>query len=119
MGEGVAAHDRLVQLNRDSGVVSDHGARLRQLAGNDSCLESQLGLTGAKDHDDLFQRGVAGALAYPVDRAFHSARSVAKRRDAVGGGQSQIVVAVDADHSALDAAHVSTEEGDQRSELVR
>src|SRR5438270_223838 len=119
MGECVAAHDGLVQLNHDPGVVSDHGARLRQLAGNDSCLESKLGLTGAKDHDDLFQRGVAGTLAYPVDRAFHPARAVAKRRDAVGGGQSQVVVAVDADHSALDAAHVLTEEGDQRSELVR
>ena len=48
-------------------------------------------------HDDLLERGVAGALAEAVDRDLDLARAGLDRGERVGRGQPQVVVAVDAD----------------------
>ena len=48
-------------------------------------------------HDDLLERRVAGALAEAVDRHLDLARAGLDRGQRVGRGQTQVVVAVDAD----------------------
>ena len=62
-----------------------------------------------KQHHDLFQRGVAGALADAVDRAFDATRARAEGGERVGGGQPEVVVAVDREEDLVSASGV----GDQ------
>ena len=50
---------------------------------------------------DLFERSVARALADAVDRAFHLTRARPNRRQRIGHGQSQIVVAMRAQSDAF------------------
>ncbi len=52
---------------------------------------------GADRHDDLFERGVAGALAQPVDRALDLTGAVHHARQRVRDGQAEIVVTVRGD----------------------
>ena len=66
---------------------------------------------GAQGHDDFFQRAVAGPLAEAVDRAFDLAGAVLDGGQAVGHGQAQVVVAVDADHGLVDAAARAASDG--------
>ena len=54
-----------------------------------------------QDHDDLFERAVAGALADAVDGAFDLPRAGFDGRQRVGHRQAQIVVAVHADDGAI------------------
>ena len=58
----------------------------------------------AQRHHDLFQRGVAGALAEPVDRALHLTRAGGDAGQRVGDRQAEVVVAVRRDDE-LAAAH--------------
>ena len=70
-------------------------------------------------HDDLFQRAVAGPLADAVDGAFDLAGAVLDGRQAVGHGQAQVVVAVDADHRPVDVRHAVAEQGDTAAHVGR
>ena len=54
---------------------------------------------------------VAGPLADAVDRAFDLPGPFAQRGQAVGDGQAQVVVAVDAEARLVDAADVSSSGG--------
>ena len=55
----------------------------------------------AERHDELLERGVAGALADAVDRALDLPHAALDRREAVGDGQAEIVVAVRAEDGAV------------------
>ena len=63
----------------------------------------------AQGHDDLFERAVAGPLAQPVDRALDLSGAGLDGGEAVGHGHPQVVVAVDADHGAVDVRHALAE----------
>ncbi len=73
VGEGVAADHGLVRLHRIAGEARDHAAGPRQLAGVDPCVQPVDVATGPKQHHDLLQRAVPGALADPVHGALHLA----------------------------------------------
>ena len=55
----------------------------------------------AQRHDDLFERGVAGPLADAVDGALDLRGAGAHRGQRVGRRQTEVVVAVHADHDVL------------------
>ena len=57
---------------------------------------------GLDGHDDFLQRRVASPLANAVDRAFHLPGAVADGRQRIGDGQSQVVMAMDADDGLPD-----------------
>ena len=56
-------------------------------------------------HDDLFQRGVARPLADAVDGALDLPRAAAQRRQRVGDGQAEIVVAVGGEDHPVGIGH--------------
>ena len=60
---------------------------------------------GSQRHDDFFERAVAGPFADAVDGAFDLAGAVLDGGQAVGDGQAEVVVAVDADHGLVDVRH--------------
>ena len=57
-------------------------------------------------HDDLLERGVAGALAQAIDGALDLAGAVLHALEGKGGGHAQVVVGVDRDDDVLDADDV-------------
>ena len=58
-------------------------------------------VAGLEDHDDLFERAVAGALADAVDGAFDLARAGFDGGERVGDGEAEIVMAMDADDGGV------------------
>ena len=119
MAEGVLPDDRLVRLHRHPGDALDEPARLVELLCAHVGVE--LGEVAARldRHDHLFERGVAGALADPVDRALHLARAVEHASQRVRRRHPEVVVAVHGDARAIDVRHVLVQRGDQRAELLR
>jgi O-acetyl-ADP-ribose deacetylase (regulator of RNase III) len=75
------------------------------------CVVSMRGLdredVGARAHrhHDLFERGVAGALAEAVDRALDLARAGQHRGERVGHGQAEVVVAMHRPHHLVGVGH--------------
>ena len=109
MGEGVAADDRLVPLHLHAGDVRDQPAGGHEPRRVDPRRRVVVVAAGAQRHHDFFQRAVAGPLADAVDRALDLAGAVFDGRQAVGHGQAQVVVAVDADHRLVDVRHAVDE----------
>ena len=73
----------------------------------------------AKCHHQLFERRVAGALADAVDRALDLARAALDRRDAVGDGESEIVVAVRAEDGLVGVGHALNDVREEFARFVR
>ena len=73
--------------------------QLRQALGRDAGLVAHLEHQG---RDQRHQIGVAAALAEPIDRAVHHARTGTHRRQAAGDRVFGVVVAVDGDPVARD-----------------
>ena len=66
-------------------------------------------------HHDFFERGVAGAFADPVDRALDLARAAVDGRDRVRDGQTEVVVAMGAEHHLVGVRHAPA---DAREEVA-
>ena len=103
VGKGVLADDGLVGLHVDAGDVREQPRGLEDLLGLHGGLEAKEIPTGAQRHHDLFERGVAGALADAVDGAFHLAGAVHERGQRVGHRLAEVVVAVDGQNRLVDA----------------
>ena len=91
----------------------------KELAGVDAGGQTVEVAPGRQRHDHFFQRRVPGAFADAVDGAFDLPRPFAERGQAVGDGQAQVVVAVDREDAAVDAAHVRLEVPDDRGVVAR
>ena len=116
VGEGVAADDRLVGLDDEAGQVADQAAGGRDLLRGHAAGEvRELRRPRAQRHDDLFQRGVAGPLAEPVDGHLDLSRAGLDGGQRVGRGQAEVVVAVDADDGAR--SDPFDDRADERPEL--
>ena len=83
VSEGVAPDHRLVGLDRDAGVSRDQRAHLGEARRLDAGAQAEGLLPRAQDHDDFFERGIAGPLADAVDGAFDPPGSVQDRGDAI------------------------------------
>ena len=119
VGEGVAADDRLVGLHRVAGHVRDQPAGAGDLLGLDLRLGVEVVAARADRHDDLFERGVAGALADAVDGALDLGRAGAHRGERVGRRQTEVVVAVAADGDVVQRRAEPVELADEVAELER
>ena len=116
MREGVAADHGLVGLHRHRTHVAHQPARAHELGGVDAAGDIQVIAAHVHDHHDLFEGGVARALADAVDGAFHLARAVPDRGDGIRGGEAQVVVAVDRDDRLVDVGHAVEQVVDDRGE---
>ena len=70
-------------------------------------------------HDDLFERGVAGALADAVDRALDLPGAGADGRERVGDGEAEVVVAMGAEDRAVGVGHPLDDRLEEAGDLVR
>src|SRR5690606_17206975 len=119
VGEGVAAHDRLVVLDRVSRELGDQPRRLEDLGGVGADLHLEDVLAGLDRHDDLLDGGVTGPFADSVDRPFDLAGTGRDRRQRVRHGQAEVAVAVDRYDDVVAAAphllvHPSQQLGERR-----
>ena len=119
VGERVAAHDRLVALDGQPGDRREHPADRIEALGLDAGREAVVVETGLERHHDFLERGIAGALADAVDRAFDLACSGLAAGQAVGDRQAEVVVAVGADDRPLDIGHALLERADHLAVLQR
>ena len=117
VGEGVGAHDGLVGLHVDAGDGAHELARARELGRHDVGVGVELGLVHADGHDDLLERGVAGALAQAVDGALDLGGAVAHALEGERRGHAEVVVRVHRDGDVLDAVHALAQVADARAEL--
>ena len=92
--EGVRPYDGFVGLDRDTRELLEQRAGRHKLVKLDTVLDPILIAADGEGHDDLFKGGVAGALADAVHAALDLARASPDRGEAVGHGQTEIVVAV-------------------------
>src|SRR5262249_51057949 len=83
----------------------DVGAEVEEVAAGLDC------------HGDLFEGGVAGALADAVDAGLDLASTGANGAQAVGDGEAEVVVAVDGDAGLVDVADVVEDAFDELAEL--
>ena len=88
------------------------------------CLVSMPVLNGsrsdahARRHDDFLERRVAGALADAVDGALDLTRAAGQRRQRIGDGEAEIVVAVRAPDHLVGAGHAVDQPREERLDLV-
>jgi len=78
VGKGVGTHDSLVALDFHAGNFGDQTRRAINLACVDARFQTIKILTRVEIHDDLLQRGIAGAFADAVDGALHLAGTIAQ-----------------------------------------
>ena len=119
VGEGIGADNGFVGLDGDAGVIADQFTDAGQLGGIDACRQVVEGAAGMQRHDHFFQGGVAGALADAVDGDFLPGAPGMDASQGVGGGQTQVVVAVHRDDAVFDAGCVRHDTGDQSAKFVR
>ena len=105
MGERVGAHDRLVGLDVDAGDGAHQLASARELGGDDAGMGVERLLVHADRHDDLFERGIARALAQAVDSALNLRGAVADALEGERRSHAKVVMGVDGDGDVLDDAH--------------
>src|SRR5690242_1266526 len=99
--ERVAADDGLVRLRPEGDDRAQRFAGRIQMLGVDAGAIRVRVAAGLEDHHDLFQRAVAGALTDAVDRALDLAGARFHRGQRVGDRETQVVMAVHADHGAI------------------
>ncbi len=117
--EGVLADHRLVARNRHAGDAREQAARREQALGVDAGVQAVDAFTRLQRHHDFLERAVARALADAVDRAFDLPRAATHGHQAVGHGQTEVVVAMHRERHAPDATHVLAQVAEQLGELVR
>ncbi len=117
MGEGIASDDGFVGLHGHAGDFAQQLAGGEEMFGGDGRFVGIAIVANAHGHDDLFERGVAGALSDTVDGAFDLARSSGDGGHGVGDGHAEIVVAVGGDGDVLDSLHAAADGCDQLAEL--
>ncbi len=119
VGEGVASDDGFVGLNRNTGNFAEQLTGGKKMLGGDTCLVRIAVMTYAHGHDDLFERGVSGALADAVDGAFNLTGSSGDGGHGVGDGHAEIVVTMGGDSDVLDSLDAAADGGDQFAEFRR
>ena len=114
--EGVAPDDRLVRLDRFGGELREQLARLEQQRRVDRGVVRQTILANAQRHHQFLERRVAGALADAVDGALDLPDTALHGRQAVGDGETEVVVAVGAEDRLVRVRHAAD---DLLEELAR
>ena len=119
VGEGVAAHDRLVRLNRIPREPRDEPARAGNLLRVEGRVEADARAARPQQHHDLLERRVARALADPVDRALDLTGARGQPGERVRDREPEVVVAVDGDHDLREIRHEAVELAEHVRILVR
>ena len=106
MREGIFTDDGLVSLDLDSREIGDQAAGAPELLGVDAGFDLVDILAHLEGHDDLLERGVPGALPDTVDGALDLVTAGLHGRERVGHSDTEVVVAVDAEHDVVARRHL-------------
>ena len=117
--KGIAAHDRLVPRHLNAGDVRHQPAGRHQPLCDDAGVDVVVVAACLERHHDFFQGAVTGPFADPVDRALHLTGPRLHRRQTVGHGEAEVVVAVHADHRPVDVGHAFPQAFDHVMHLRR
>jgi hypothetical protein len=104
--EGVLADHGLVALHGQAGDARHQPADRVQPFGVDAAWQVEVVAARPHRHHHFLERTVAGPLADAVDGALDLPRAFLDRGQRVGHRQSQVVVAVHAEHNLVDVAHI-------------
>src|SRR5690606_12020996 len=116
--ERVRANDRLVARNRLAGDLRKQARRCVQALRADGAVQTPKMIAAhAQGLDQLFKRGIAGALADAVYRALHLARTGRDRSQAVGHGHAEIVMAMRTENDRVGAAYIGIQPGKALGDL--
>ena len=94
VGEGIGPHHRLVGLHRVAGDLAHQLGRGHDLPRVDAGVTAEHVRPHLDRHHDLLERGIARALAEPVDGALDLPRTGLHRRQRIGDRHAKVVVAV-------------------------
>ena len=90
-----------------------------ELGGDDIGMGVERLLVHADRHDDLFKRGVARALAKPVDSTLDLRGAVADALEGEGRRHAEVVMGVDGNGDVLDSVDALAQVADARTEVPR
>ncbi len=119
VGEGVGADHRLVGRHRDAGVAGHHVAGADDLGGVDTGFHPEVPVAGPQGHDHLFEAGVAGPLADPVDGDLGLTGAGPDPGQGVCGGHPEVVVTVGRPDDAVASRGLGAEPVDELEVLLR
>ena len=119
VGKSIAPDDCLIGLHWHARDLAQH------LAGRENLFADHAGLVGeairpnSHGHHNFFQGCIPRPLSNSIDRALDLSRSRGHRRQRIGYGHSQIVVAVCGNDHVVNPLHPLPDGRDQLSELRR
>ena len=93
MRKGILTHNGLVGLNGHVHQATDHATGGIYLGGIDIGLNTKVGVS-LENHCHLFQTGITGTLTNTIDGYFHLTSSIQHTCHGIGGGHTQVVVAM-------------------------
>ena len=94
MCKGVRTNDGFIRLNNNTCVIADKLGNARELRCFDASFQTKDRVARLQCHHYFFERGVARAFTDAVDGHFSLTRARANARQRVGGGESQVIVAM-------------------------
>lgn len=94
VGVGIRADDGLVSLDNHAAQLGNHARDREETVGFHTGFAAEHIFADEESHDDLFERGISGALADAVDGDFDLACSAQNSGEGVCGGHSKVVMAV-------------------------
>ena len=119
MRKGIPPDDRLVVLHRERGRRRDELGGAREHRRLDAGPERQHVVAHLHRHHDLFERGVAGALADTVDGALDLPRARLHAGERIGDRHAEVVVAVRREARFVGIGHARAQHLDQREIFLR
>ena len=117
--EGIGADHSLVGLDWEASEVADQPAGAVDLGGVDIGSDVVEVIARAHGHHDLFKGGVARPFADAIDGALYLSGTGANCGDAVCHAQTEVIVAMYADHGLVNVGDVVEDAGDEVVELLR
>src|SRR5919198_3118655 len=118
--KGVRAHDCLVRLHDEAGDLRHEARGGHDLRRVEARLEVEEVGARAHGHDDLFERGIAGALAQTVDGALDLPGAADLHRgERVGDREAEVVVAMDGPDGLVRVRNAAAQLAHEFAELLR
>ena len=105
MSEGIAAHNRLVRLNRHVHQAAHHTRHRNNLGGIDVGINVEV-LVALQNHSDFLERSITSTLADTIHGHLHLAGAIQYTLQGIGSSHTEIVVTVGRDACILDAVNV-------------
>jgi len=113
VGVCICADDCFVALDKHAGLRADEFGDGEEFFGFNCGFEAEFIFADVEGHDDFFEGGIAGTFTDSVDGDFDLAGAAHDAFERVGGGHSEIVVAVATEDGFVGVGHVADDVGEE------